>query len=98
MLQFHSYKIENVTPQKTPTEAHRENVTNHENQNPLKHSPLQTNVVRNPLFVTFHINETIGKKSSLCNIFDKKMVLHPLFCYKIDYLCKQTVSIRTGGN
>lgn len=32
MLQFHSYKIENVTPQKTPTEAHRENVTNPESQ------------------------------------------------------------------
>ena len=72
MLQVHSHKSENVTPQRSPREAPCENVTNLKRRNPLKHSPLQTDVVRNPPFVTFHINETIGMKSSFCNIFDEK--------------------------
>ena len=78
MLQFDSYIIENVTPQRSPRKAPCENVTNLKRRNPLKHSRLQTDVVRNPPFVTFPINETIGKKSSFCNIFDEKKVLHPL--------------------
>ena len=78
MLQFHSYIIENVTPQRSPRKAPCENVTNLKRRNPLKLSPLQTDVVRNPPFVTFPINETIGKKSSFCNIFDEKKVLHSL--------------------
>lgn len=98
MLQFHSYKIENVTPQRSPREAPCENVTNLKRRNPLKLSPLQTDVVRNPPFVTFHINETIGMKSSFCNIFDEKKCYIPCFVTKMHYLCKQTVSIRTGGN
>lgn len=48
----------------------------------LNTTHYRADVVRNPPFVTFPINETMGMKSSFCNIFDEKKVSHPLFCYK----------------
>lgn len=38
----------------------------------LNTANYRADVVRNPPFVTFPINETMGMKSSFCNIFDEK--------------------------
>lgn len=84
MLQFHSHKSENVTLQRSPREAPCENVTNLKRRNSLKLSPLQTDVVRNPPFVTFRANETKTRKSSFCNILDEnKYVTRPCFVTKM---------------
>ena len=78
MLPFHSLKIENVTPPKHSTKAFLENVTKPNDRNSLKNKPLQNDDVKKPPLVTFRANTTKTKKSSFCNIFDEKKVLHSL--------------------
>ena len=63
----------------------------------LNTAHYRADVARNPPFVTFPINETIGMKSPFVTFSMKKRCHIPCFVTKMRYLCKQTVSIRTVG-